>query len=234
MIYGLIISAGKQSRFKTDIPKALSMIDGETLLDINIRHMSKACDRVIVVCSESNAEYFSNYDNIQITSGYGCGDAVMKALEKLKLSYDDYVFIQWGDSMHKSCIYSKLIDESENDKVIIPCVKETKPYVQLKESNGSIEAKFSKYGEETTEGYHDLSLFYAPALYLLDHLHRFADSIKTDNGYIHRHNNEMQFLDVFNDTEIKGKIVEIPNYKDFAFNTVDELKEKIQQFSKNS
>ena len=49
MIYGLIIAAGKQSRFESDIPKALVPYKGRRLLDINVDIMKSVCDVVYVV-----------------------------------------------------------------------------------------------------------------------------------------------------------------------------------------
>ena len=79
MIYGLIIAAGKQSRFKSEIPKAVMPISKQkTILDINIATLNTKCDISFVVCGKHNSEYFNQYNNIIIDSGKGCGDAVMR------------------------------------------------------------------------------------------------------------------------------------------------------------
>lgn len=241
MRYGLIISAGKQTRFKSECPKALAKIGDERVLDINIRHMKQFCDKVFVVCSYENKDWFHDYERIEIESGYGCGDAVMKGLEKLNASSYDYVFVQWGDCVHKSTIYQSLInaiafgEDEVVDGVVIPCVTEEKPYVQITPNPYSrrFSVFFSKYGEKTSRGYHDLSLFYSRVSYLLRYLHTFKDNIwdKEKKCYVHKHGNEMQFLDVFNETLICGLLLDMGDYKDFSFNTEEELNQKIEEFT---
>ena len=156
LIYGLIIAAGNQTRFKTDIPKAIMPINNTTLLDINIKSMSKYTDKIYVVCSYNNKNYFDNYNTIVINSGKGCGDAVLKALENL--SNDNDCYIKWGDSLHLDDIYNNM---NINSKMIIPVRYEKNPYVQIiANKNNKIEkVLFSKYGENITDGYHDLSIF---------------------------------------------------------------------------
>ena len=74
MIYGLIIAAGNQTRFKSDIPKALVMYNGKRLLDRNIEVMEKFCDDIRVVVSTEMQNKFTGYKCIVIDSGKGCGD----------------------------------------------------------------------------------------------------------------------------------------------------------------
>lgn len=223
MRYGLILAAGNQSRFKSEIPKALVKINDECLLDKNISNLSQFCDNVYVVCSTSNYEFFEKYDSIIISSGYGCGDAVLKALNKLDLKTNDTVFIQWCDCIIESRVYQTCIDKFQKNSVIIPAVVEQKPYVQLAQCGSKIKVLFSKFGDETTEGFHDLSVFYGNGLYLLNHLTEFQLKYRIDKGYEHIHGNEFNFLDVFNETNINGNIIEIKNYKDISFNSIEDL-----------
>ena len=154
---GFIIAAGNQSRFKSSTPKALTKINDTTLLDLNIKYMKKYCDKIYVVCSNKNKEYFRNYDIISINSGKGCGDAVLKALNKIKNDYN--CIIKWGDAYHNDGIYHHIMYSNE---IIIPVKYEKQPYVQIiSDKNNNIKhINFSKYNDTITEGYHDLSLFY--------------------------------------------------------------------------
>lgn len=227
MVYGLIIAAGKQSRFSEATPKALMAYKNSTLLDINIENMEAICDEVYVVTSYENTQWFKGHQQLVIESGYGCGDAVMRALALLKLNSDDTVFIQWGDCLHTKQIYRDL-KNIYVDKWLIPCVREDNPYVQVvQEADYKIHIYFSKYNEPITGGYHDLSLFYGNAVELQQKLVSFADSIRSNENkihlYKHKHGNEMQFLDVFNETNLKGQIIEYTEYDMFAFNTVEEF-----------
>ena len=229
MVYGLIIAAGKQSRFDCDTPKALMLYGESTLLDMNIENMKSTCDEVFVVTSTENTSWFTgNYKKLVIDSGRGCGDAVMRALNLLDFNEDDTVFIQWGDCLHTKHIYQDLRKEyDKHNKWLIPCVKEDSPYVQIIPCEDSkIHVIFSKYDESVTPGYHDLSLFYGNAMELQKQLIEFAKQIQStenSNCYKHKHGNEMQFLDVFNETELCGVIIEFNSYDIFAFNTLDEF-----------
>lgn len=224
MIYGLIISAGNQSRFDSDIPKALMKYKDSTLLDLNIENMLTSCDKVIVVCSHENCKWFSIYPHIQINSGLGCGDAVLKALLTLNLTDDDTVFIQWGDCLHKTNVYT-VVKNAYKSHCVIPCVYEDLPYVQIiPQVDKHVLVKFSKYGDKITSGLHDLSLFYGNAKNILKHLQEFQQQILVNGKYIHKHGNEMQFLDVFNETNITADVIELSDYEVFSFNTIDEFK----------
>ena len=223
MIYGLIFTAGKQSRFDSETPKALMPYGNHTLLDINIANMSTVCDKTFVVCSHENHTWFETYPHIEISSGRGCGDAVLTALSHLDLVDDDTVFIQWGDCLHTKDIYYTLKDVYKG-QWLIPCVYEESPYVQIIPSiNNKVTVNFSKYHESITSGFHDLSLFYGGAKLMREHLQCFADNISVDGCYTHKHGNELQFLDVFNETDINASIVAIADYESFDFNTLEEF-----------
>ena len=232
MVYGLIISAGKQSRFESETPKALMSYGNCTLLDINIANMKVTCDEVYVVVSKENQQWFDGYHKLVIESGNGCGDAVMRALSQLELDDDDTVFIQWGDCFHKLNIYQELRNRYV-DKWLIPCVKESSPYVQIiPYEHNQIEVRFSKYDEPITEGYHDLSLFYGNAKEMLHNLTNFANgtlSYEPGTLYKHKHGNELQFLDVFNETFLRGEVIEFQDYEDNSFNTLAQFNELMEK-----
>ena len=230
MTYGLIISAGNQTRFASDRPKALlDTPSGETLLELNMANMHEVCDFVYVVCSHQNRVWFDTPEKIVIDSGKGCGDAVMKALQQLPLKPTDKVFIQWGDSYHKVDLYRLLLN-TYTSRFLIPCRKEDNPYVCVVPEHNNVKVHFSKYGETCDSGYHDLSLFYGNAYRLLSYLEEFRDMIDKEGVYKHKHGNEMQFLDVFNETYMPAEIVEVSDCKGFSFNTLDEFKQIIDKF----
>ena len=223
MTYGLIFSAGKESRFKSDVPKSLSRYKNTTVLDHNIEILSEYCDAIFVVCSNDNKSFFDNYNTITIDSGFGCGDAVLKALTKIDFTPYDKCFIQWGDCIAHRCVVNQICGMSCDDRVIIPCTIEDLPYVEIMQIDENISVRFKKYNEHTNRGYHDFGLFYFSPAYLFTYLRIFSISISIDDKYIHKHGNEMQFLDVFNETDIKGKVVEINDCNTISFNTIEEL-----------
>ncbi len=219
--YGLIIAAGKQTRFTSDIPKALVKIKNTTLLDMNIENMKEYCDKIYVVCSFNNEEYFDRYNKIPIESGKGNGDAILKALDIIDNDYCNCI-IKWGDAYHDKEIYKEI---NFNNKLVIPVKYEENPYVQLyTDTENNIEkVTFSKYNEKITDGYHDLSIFYVNIGYIREYLIKFANKITINGNYVHKHNNELEFLDLFNDTDIIGKIQIINDDNIFSFNTIEEL-----------
>lgn len=192
-------------------------VGDRTLLDMNIEVMSKFCDKIYIIVSKENQIKFYNYERIVINSGFGCGDAVYKAINNIPYHKGDKCFVIWGDSYNSELVYESIPLDSN---CAIPCVIEDNPYVQLKD-DGSV--LFSKYGDTTENGYHDLSLFYFDIQYINNYLVEFKKKIWYNNKYNHKHGNEMQFLDVFNDTDAKFDIVNIDNYKAFCFNTVEEF-----------
>lgn len=224
MMYGFIICAGRQSRFKSDIPKVLMKIDGKTLLERNIEAMRSCCDKVFTVCSVENQHWFAEENKIVIHSGKGSGDAVWQALERVECGENDVCLIMWGDTLHTGDIFRRL-QENYHGTTLIPCIKEAAPYVQIiPDAPHTVKVRFSKFQEPTGEGYHDLSLFCCPASTLLIKLREFRNGIlQADGFYRHKHGNEMEFLDVFNETNIQAEILDCEGYEDFSFNTMEQF-----------
>lgn len=242
MTYGFIIAAGNQTRFNSNIPKALSKIGNKTLLDINIENMSKYCDKVYVVCSFNNKDYFMNYNRIIIDSGYGCGDAVLKALDHVDKKPHDRCFIQWGDSITDLHVYDSLKKGlSKWSDIVVACKYEKDPYVKINIShhtsmNFSIDSvEFSKFGEISSDGLHDLSIFYGRVnsilTYCRDFYSKFFD--KDRYRYNHKHANEFNFLDVFNDTDIIGNVVIVDSVNCYSFNTEEEYNKMLHKIGDN-
>lgn len=222
---GLIFSAGKETRFDDDKPKALSMIGDVCLLDYNIGILKRHCNHVYVVCSPSNECWFFNYETIVIRSGNGCGDAVYKALRQLKSCN---VIIAWGDCVLNDDVVSRMLETSneESNTLYIPCVYEERPYVSLcLDEDNNVRVYFGKYGETTSPCFHDYGCFVSNRDYLLGFLEEFHARFfdYSTMSYKHKHGNEMQFLDVVNETDINTRIIEL-NIKASSFNTIEELK----------
>lgn len=226
MTYGFIFSAGKEARFASDKPKALSNIGGKCLLDTNISVLNKFCDKVFVVVSPSNKHFFDKYETIVIDSGKGCGDAVMKAMQSLDFEENDMCFISWGDCIvQEDVIEHTLMGYKKGVDIVVPCAFEENPYVSLVQSHGYISAKFKKYGEVCKYGYHDFGTFYGVCSIILEYLETFSEKIKDGDRYKHKHGDEMQFLDIFNETEIDGLLLQIENVRPLSFNSTKELHE---------
>lgn len=233
MIYGLIVAAGKQTRFGSDFPKALMNYKGNTLLDLNVENLSLYCDKIFVAVSEENQSFFGkgNYTKLVIDSGRGCGDAVLEALNQIELTPEDAIFVQWGDCLLEDSIYEMCINhyECSKDSWIIPCVEEASPYVRVIQSSfdpPEVLIQFSKYNEVTGPGFHDLSVFFGNALDMktaLMHLRTQLEGTPGSRDYHHvTHGNEMLFLDVFNCTNLPAMIIGLEEFHPISFNTLEE------------
>lgn len=240
MIYGLIIAAGKQSRFNSEVPKALVPYKGKPLLETNIERLRKYCNIVYVVCSPENEKWFSKYDKIVIKSGLGCGDAVYNALVSLppvSITNDDSVFIQWGDCAVDPQVYAECLRVAKTDDsqaTLIPCRLEKNPYVAIEQVlSNLINVKFSKYDKMPEQGYHDLSVFYSKSMFtLLSSLTEFRYMFFNNGKYnFPKHNNEFQFLDVFNECLTSAKIIDMTdkNLECFSFNTLEEYNKQVDK-----
>lgn len=235
MRVGFILTAGKQSRFDSQIPKALSRYDGSSILDININIMRYYCDDIYVVCSDINKKYFYKYKTIVTKKNMGCGDTVIKAIDyyinEYKPSNNTECIIQWGDSIQTQDVYESLDFGDKSDYMIqVPCYKEKSPYVNLKldENNYNHIEKvlFSKFGEvdNSEYGWHDCSLFYGNMYYIYNVCIRFLNYFKEKDKYKDiGHGNEFNFLDIFNETIVRGFGRPINKGFPKSFNTVDEL-----------
>lgn len=234
MLYGLIIAAGNQSRFSSSIPKALYPIKDTNALNINLIGLRRLCSKIFVVCSENNKDWFSEfnyntYERMPIESGLGCGDAVLKALKNLNLNDDDEVIIQWGDSIHLPESYAYLVNNSTPNSLNILVREEDNPYVSI--STNPNKVSFSKFNEKVNRGYHDLSLFFGNAKYILKYCEAFRDKYFNLDKYEHKHGDEFNFLDIINDTNIYTNLVNIGSNVVFVdFNTVEEFLEKVNLY----
>ena len=112
-ISAIIVAAGKQTRFKDTISKALYPFNDSNITKINYDHLSKYADKVYIIASTENYNEFKNnelvgnYNIIAINSGYGCGDAVYKAIKNIKTKW---TILIWGDSIQDNDkLYNEVI-----------------------------------------------------------------------------------------------------------------------------
>jgi bifunctional N-acetylglucosamine-1-phosphate-uridyltransferase/glucosamine-1-phosphate-acetyltransferase GlmU-like protein len=218
MIY--FIAAGKGSRMKSELPKALHQVNGEANL---VRNVKLIDDDYRVVVNRGQEALFSNYvpvENIlSIDSGLGSGHAIMQ----IPLKDDDIVI--WGDSV---ILDTRIIDEIKTqDGFSIPLKRVKNPYVNfLCDKNLKIqEALFAKYGETSASGLQDCCIFKVTqkSRQQLEDLHNaiwkgryITESNEFEYHYI------MHYKSNINDPA-NGYITEYPNAIE-SYNTQDELK----------
>lgn len=227
MIY--FICAGKGSRMKSKIPKALQKVNGvpNVLRNANIVRELNQDFRIVINHDSKNdfLEYFSEEELIGINSGFGSGHAVML----LNLKDDDLII--WGDAVINDpgiiieAIESKFVKRSP---LLIALKAVKNPYVSFDiTSDGRIsEVRFSKYGETSNSGYQDCCVFKVKKS-LTKHLKNIHDAI-WKNRYISE-SQEFEFLYVVHYLHNIGKSSEfyISSFPDgiSSYNTKEELEE---------
>lgn len=226
MIYGLVII----SEVDTDI--------NSRLLDSTIENLSSYCNMIYLVCPREHQSMFSEYNKIIVDSSFGSGHTIFEALKSLEpLSVTDSVFITFP-GVDKQ-LYSTCIQEAKENKgslkVWIPCIWSYSSDVVLNQySTSLIEVYFSQYDEKIpTKGYQDCGVVYAQsAQTLLDGLNEIHDSMFNCNSYHVRENSsDFHFLDVFNNTLIPARIIDISdaNLITFSFNKLENKDNKVDK-----
>lgn len=223
----IIIAAGKQSRFNSDVPKALSKLpSGETLANHNY-NMLKQLGDVYIAVSNQNKEYFEQYFSkdtlIDVGApGLGSGDAAYKAVCELnyRLKPKEHVVICWGDVYLTDKHIDILKSAPKIHGITIPVREEENPYVCINKFG----ALFSKYDDVIPhKGLHDLSMFIVNAFSLMTYCSAFREKFYTGETYYIRPDNEFEFLDLLNYTGIETEIYQVDDIEDYSFNTVDEF-----------
>lgn len=242
---GIILSAGKQTRFDSQLPKALMKYNtGDTVLDINIKTMSKFCDVIYIIINKENdnslytliKEKYDNVNLLSITSGLGDGHAVLKSLESIKYKIGDKVYLIWGDSIQDDERLFVATENAYNNMFTLPLRYEKEPYVQFIVEYGLVrKVKFKKYEETVGEGYHDYSLFLFNPSIMRDVLERHHNNYwkEEEQTYISR-NNELVFLDIINEHQDKlfphAVIIDtVGSTSNNAYNTIEEYKKIIKR-----
>lgn len=244
-IIGLILSAGQQTRFDSYLPKSLMKYNlDNTVLDINIKTMSKFCDQIYVVTNKENdnllyntiVNKYNNVTQISINSGLGDGHAVLESLKSIKFKNNDKMFLVWGDSIQDDERLFVATQNAYNNMFTLPLRYEKNPYVQFVVDYGIVrKVKFKKYNDNIEDGYHDYSLFlFKPTLMLnVLTLHHKKYWKEEEKKYIYR-NNELVFLDVINEYQDKlfpyTVIIDTVGSTSMnSYNTIDEYKKIIKR-----
>ena len=237
---GVILAAGKQTRFFSDLPKSLMVLkDNITIIDHNVEILKDNVDKIFVIIERGNTDLFfktvknkTSVQFIEIDSGFGCGDAVLKVLSLLTKWYPifkDCILI-WGDSIQNKKLFKDLIKEY-NDIFTMPVCKEKNPYVHFQFNSEKIEkVVFTKYDNiYIDEGYHDQSIFMFDIMTIANKLNILKEIVWNIAARTTR-NGELLFLDIFNYekvNDIKAKVFVSKN-QSLAFNTYEEY-EKIKE-----
>lgn len=230
----IILCAGKQSRFKSDLPKALSKYKNTTLLQYNLNILNKCVDYIYIITSFDNQYYFNTYQTsntrvIPIHSGLGSGDATYKALNEINkdIKEDSKVLLMWGDSIQNENIINQTLNNISTEFLTLPVYQDTKPYVEFKinEYNIVTNILFTKNGDITNDtGLHDYCLFGFTKTNCYNKLQQYIDKYFNQINY-NTINKEFEFLNIMTEFKNSTKTFEIFNVSNNSFNTIEESKQ---------
>ena len=247
---GIILAAGRQTRFQEDLPKCLLQYDDDlTILEKNIDVLSRYCDGVCVVVNKNinNDELisvahlgFNRVHIIKIESGLGTGHAVYETLKQIQNNeYKQTVVLTWADSIQDQTSVIDATINNYNGKCTVPLKFEDKCYMKFLTSsitNNIIKVYRPQGGLHLQFGLHDFSLFRFDMAYiyvLLDLYHE-----KYFNGFDYNtKSRDMNFIDLFNEFGLSNfanaVIIDDPKISSInAFNTIEEYDEIIKRRSK--
>lgn len=231
----LIIAAGEATRMGS-FPKAISLIKGKPNLYNTVEKAYEYFDKIYVFSLD---KYVSLYEEViepfadkcqvrWITSGKGCGDAVLMALKSIETFQLENLVVMWGDVyIVDKKIFEELLDKPMVSSMLFPVVLEKNPYVWFKHQGNSdiilaTTAMFSKREETVNQGYHDQSIFRINTNHVTDALVTMKNVLWKNDNYM---NGELQFLDIVHYLFNTRGIVQMyeTEYVTMSYNTHGEL-----------
>ena len=229
----VIVAAGKGSRMKNSVPKALIEIAGVRNVDRTIALAKPHFENIYAVISK-DAEWPEIKDAhlVPIESGKGDGHAMLKFLNAVDAT--ERVCVVWGDAVFQD--NSSFVQMIRDDS-LIGCVGvriEENPYVNIKTNGLKVtHAEFSKYGEISSSGNHDQSIFIFNTIVLKNALRTIHETTWKGDKYI-LEGGELSLLHTFhylNNIGFPMQIVHMDK-ETLSYNTPGELEAIRVYFSK--
>lgn len=242
MTYTMILAAGKQTRFESDIPKCLYPYKGDpryTILEKNIETAHAYGTQVMVVVNieNDNSKIYDivnriNKKNtymlgvglyvIEIKSGKGTGHAIYETLKNLIINNNDKCFLMWGDSIQDKLDLYVECYQGYNGIMTVPLRKEEKCYMKFDVDEDTYLITGAHKPIEPILGYHDYSFFLFNMSHMFNMLSVYV-SMSTSTIY----NNiqlqpEIDFIQLFNFCPNVFNVI-LPEFSSInAFNTIEE------------
>jgi choline kinase len=211
----LFLNAGRQTRFKSDSPKALAKTsDGESLFEKNIKSFRSFSEigKIYNATSEQFIKHFESFDCINkiIPQGGGTGRAIYNFLN-LGTEVSQDLILCWGDAYYSKELIEELLQQKTNS---FPVSFKENPYVDFVFDWKGVE--HVKFKNTRPWGFQDLSIFRVDKLELLYVIEKYLLLMDDKSEY--------NVLDTFNclDTEWSLKPY-ISTFEVKGFNTQGEL-----------
>ncbi len=191
----VILAAGKGTRMDSNIPKPMNQVDDKPIISWLIESFKKNNIDIVLVISEKDLGFFNDFKNdvkfVYQNSPLGTGDALMKALDDIKLYDLTYVFM--GDSPFVgSDLISQMYDSQisvDSDCTILSSIFKDKkfPYARIIRKKNSI-VKIVEEKDASRKELIEQELFCSHYLFkssiLLDYMKYLKPNIKTGEIYL--------------------------------------------------
>jgi molybdopterin-guanine dinucleotide biosynthesis protein A len=208
----IIPAAGRGTRMKQDVPKALTPFMGTTFLGWQLQKVKSVAEKIYVVVSAEHFELFAHYRSLHnltfeiVVQGSGKGSyfAVKTAVKSIQTRY---VVVCWVDQVG---ISESLILRACNSvqikgvDAIIPLVHKNHPYVKIHRSDVGklMRWEYRREGDNPSPGFSDVGLFVLNTKKLIKATNSLSDEAKMASPVTQ----ELNFLDFLCEF---GKINEI-------------------------
>jgi|1048.fasta_scaffold17231_2 bifunctional N-acetylglucosamine-1-phosphate-uridyltransferase/glucosamine-1-phosphate-acetyltransferase GlmU-like protein len=170
-MYTLIIPlAGYGTRMESKIPKALTLVEGRSLLDISSSGLKKFAVATILVLSKVNSIAllkeakkckFKKISKVYQVSPNGTAYAVLEALQ---ITQTNYAVTVWGDHIGAEAFPSELLInefQKKNFDIVIPLIEVSNPYVYFNLKGDTIRGfhETRKGAPQIKKGFSDVGVF---------------------------------------------------------------------------
>jgi bifunctional N-acetylglucosamine-1-phosphate-uridyltransferase/glucosamine-1-phosphate-acetyltransferase GlmU-like protein len=184
----IVPAAGDATRMKSQIPKALTLVDGQTILGRILKRYERFVEDVIVVIRPDHQEVISNsLKNFDIpikllfqNNANGTADAVKIALSAAR---SEVAIVIWGDHIGSAFMPDNLVSQgiafAEEVTAVFPVIYKENPYVYFKFSEGMSLQSFHetrKSDPVVDFGWNDCGVFFLNRDRIFDPLNQFISS----------------------------------------------------------
>lgn len=227
----IIPSAGHATRMKSELPKALTSVNGHSIIKRIIEKYRYFIEEVIVVIQSGHHEIFSeHFKDFELPIKFlfqvnpsGTADAVNIALSSAK---SEIVIVIWGDHIGATFMPDDLISEgislTENAIAAFPVIYKQNPYVYFKFSDSMSLQSFHetrKLEPMVDFGWNDCGVFFLNREKICEPLIEFLK--------LNRETKDLNFLNIFPWLSIRGETIAALKANDerltLGVNSQDEL-----------
>lgn len=216
----IVPAAGLGSRLRTDVPKALVLVNGKPMIDHVIERFRPFVERVVVVLAPPLTGRMRDhltdaarlpFDIAEQERPTGMLDAILAAAPAVEDAGADRVWIAWCDQVGVLADTLQRIADAEagsDASLVFPTVHIDEPYIHfVRERNGRVSHVLQRREGDAmpVHGESDMGVFSLSRHALLDQLPNFAATVPLGSG-----TRERNFLPFIPWLAFKGPVVTVP------------------------